>query len=47
MLAFDRLWERGRNPETKESCTIITAAANELMAPIRERMVILYQTNWA
>ena len=43
-------WHRWRDPETKEilrSCTIITTTANELMAPIHDRMpVILDQVNW-
>jgi putative SOS response-associated peptidase YedK len=50
MFAFAGLWERWRDPETKEilrSCTIITTAANELMAPIHDRMpVILDQASW-
>lgn len=50
MFAFAGLWERWRDPATKEivrSCTIITTAANELMAPIHNRMpVILDAKDW-
>jgi putative SOS response-associated peptidase YedK len=39
-LAFAGLWERWKNPEGEliESCTIITTVANELLAPIHDRM---------
>lgn len=51
MFAFAGLWERWRDPETKEilrSCTIITTAVNELTAPIHDRMpVILDQADWS
>lgn len=50
MFAFAGLWERWRDPETKEivrSCTILTTRANDLMAPIHERMpVILDEAAW-
>ena len=51
MFAFAGLWERWRDPETKEivrSCTILTTTANELLRPIHERMpVILDETDWS
>ncbi len=38
-LAFAGLWEhREREQEVIESCTIITTSANELLAPIHDRM---------
>ncbi|PQO28948.1 SOS response-associated peptidase [Blastopirellula marina] len=38
-IAFAGLWERWKkNDLTIESCTIITTAANELMAPLHDRM---------
>jgi hypothetical protein len=44
------LWEAWKNPENGEwlrSCTIITTEANELMAPIHDRMpVILGSADW-
>lgn len=50
MFAFAGLWERWRDPETKEivrSCTILTTTANDLLRPIHERMpVILDETDW-
>jgi putative SOS response-associated peptidase YedK len=50
MFAFAGLWERWRDPASREivrSFTIITTAANELMAPIHNRMpVILEQAAW-
>jgi putative SOS response-associated peptidase YedK len=51
MFAFAGLWDRWRDPETREivrSCTIITTGANELMAPIHNRMpVILDEKDWS
>ncbi len=50
-FAFAGLWERWRDPATQEvvrSCTIITCAANALLAPIHERRpVILDRAHWA
>ena len=50
MFAFAGLWERWRDPATREivrSCTILTTTANEVMAPIHERMpVILDKKDW-
>ncbi len=44
------LWEPWKNPETGEwirSCTVITTDANDLMAPIHDRMpVIIGSENW-
>ena len=51
LFAFAGLWERWRDPATKEvvrSCTIITSPPNELLAPIHDRMpVILDRADWA
>jgi putative SOS response-associated peptidase YedK len=51
LFAFAGLWERWRDPATKEivrSCTILTTTANELLRPIHERMpVILDETDWS
>ena len=44
LFAFAGLWERWRSPETNESyfsCTILTTAANVLMAPIHHRMPVI------
>lgn len=44
LFAFAGLWERWRSPETAEalfSCTILTTAANEMMAPIHHRMPVI------
>jgi putative SOS response-associated peptidase YedK len=50
IFAFAGLWDRWKDPATQEvvrSCTIITAPANEALAPIHERMpVILGKENW-
>jgi putative SOS response-associated peptidase YedK len=50
LFAFAGLWERWRDPESKEvvrSFTIITTNANEMMAPIHDRMpVILDEQRW-
>jgi putative SOS response-associated peptidase YedK len=43
------LWDTWRSPggEKINSCTIITAAANEMLAPLHDRMpVILTPTDW-
>ena len=42
-FAFAGLWETWRNPagERIQSCTIITTAANELLAPIHDRMPVI------
>lgn len=51
LFAFAGLWERWRDPANKEvvrSCTILTCAPNELLAPIHDRMpVILDRADWA
>lgn len=51
LFAFAGLWERWRDPESKEivrTCTILTTTANELLRPIHERMpVILDETDWS
>ncbi|QIG46989.1 SOS response-associated peptidase [Nordella sp. HKS 07] len=45
------LWESWKDPQTGEwlkSCTVITTEANELMAPIHDRMpVVLGEEDWA
>jgi putative SOS response-associated peptidase YedK len=50
-FAFAGLWERWKNPSdgtAVRSCTIITCPANELVAPIHDRMpVILAPENYA
>lgn len=45
--SFGGLWERwqGEGDETVESCSIITTEANELMAPIHERMPVILDRN--
>jgi putative SOS response-associated peptidase YedK len=43
-LAFAGLWERWRQPGTEEvvrSCTIITCPANDLVAPLHDRMPVM------
>jgi putative SOS response-associated peptidase YedK len=42
-LAFAGLWERWQPPQGDpvESCTILTTAPNELMAPIHDRMPVI------
>jgi len=49
-FAFAGLWDRWRDPNTQEvvrSCTIITCPANEMLAPIHDRMpVILDRADW-
>jgi putative SOS response-associated peptidase YedK len=52
-MAFAGLWEVWRDPEDPDAeplrtCTIVTTAANELMAPIHNRMpVVLAPEDWA
>lgn len=48
LFAFAGLWDAWKGDDkTIESCTIITTAANEVMAPIHERMpVILDRDNY-
>ncbi|MEM6837222.1 MAG: SOS response-associated peptidase [Cyanobacteria bacterium P01_C01_bin.120] len=44
LFAFAGLWERWRSPDTGDtvfSCTILTTAANETMAPIHHRMPVI------
>ncbi len=47
-FAFAGLWERWEGEgETIESCTILTTAANEILAPVHERMpVILHKEDY-
>ncbi len=42
-FAFAGLWERWRNPEGGElrSCTILTTAANGVVAPVHDRMPVM------
>ena len=42
-FAFAGIWEYWRNPdgEIVQSCTIITAAANDLVRPIHDRMPVI------
>lgn len=42
-IAFAGLWERWRTPEDNVlySCTIVTTDANELMAPVHDRMPVI------
>ena len=42
-FGFAGLWEQWKSPdgELLESCTIVTAPANELVAPIHERMPVI------
>lgn len=50
LFAFGGLWERWHMPdgEVLESCTILTTGANELVAPIHDRMpVILHEQDYA
>jgi putative SOS response-associated peptidase YedK len=46
-FAFAGLWERWKNPSdgiVVRSCTIITCPANELVAPIHDRMPVILAT---
>ena len=47
-LAFAGIWDRWNGPDGEiKSCAIITTSANELVAPIHDRMpVILPQDSW-
>jgi putative SOS response-associated peptidase YedK len=50
IFAFAGLWDRWESPDEGviETCTILTTAANTVLAPIHDRMpVILPQTNYA
>ena len=44
-FAFAGLWERWQGPDgvKVDTCTIITIAANDLLAPIHERMPVTLQ----
>jgi putative SOS response-associated peptidase YedK len=49
-FAFAGLWERWHPPEGEplETCTILTTTANELVAPLHERMPVIVQpSNYA
>ena len=50
IMTMAGLWEAWKNPEDGQwlrSCTIITTEANEMMAPIHDRMpVILGSEDW-
>jgi putative SOS response-associated peptidase YedK len=48
-FAFAGLWDQWKSPENKEvlSCTIITCAPNELVAPIHDRMPVMLDRNKA
>ncbi len=49
VFAFAALWERWRAPDGSElvSCTILTTAPNDLVAPLHDRMpVILEPATW-
>jgi putative SOS response-associated peptidase YedK len=43
VIAFAGLWERWRDPSASlvESCTIVTTVANEVVAPIHDRMPVI------
>lgn len=43
LFGFGGLWEEWRNPngEAVNSCTIVTVAANEAMAPVHDRMPLI------
>jgi putative SOS response-associated peptidase YedK len=45
-MSFAGLWASWRNPSTQErvrSCTIITTAANQMMAPLHDRMPVVLE----
>lgn len=48
-FAFAGLWDIWRSPEKEDvlSCTLITCAANELVAPIHDRMPVLFDKSTA
>ncbi len=52
-LAFAGLWEAWRDPDDQDSpwvvsCVIVTTRANEVLAPIHDRMpVVLDEANWS
>lgn len=48
LFAFAGLWERwGEGRDTVESCTILTTEANEVLAPVHDRMpVILRESDY-
>jgi putative SOS response-associated peptidase YedK len=47
-FAFAGLWERWHPPEGEqlETCTILTTRANELVAPLHERMPVILQPSY-